>query len=100
MSGNTYWNMLGVSNATPDVLQTTKLLCMQDQQGACSHGNNSRETLQCKHRGSRQVCITNHLGVDDTFTSRSANCVADVAAAAAVADAAKMILLCIGMNAK
>jgi len=41
------------------------------------------------------------LLVDDTFTSRSANCVADVAAAAAAAAAAaKIILQYIGMNAK
>ena len=40
MSVNTHWNILGVSNATPPhVMQTTKLLCMQDTQGARSHGN-------------------------------------------------------------
>ena len=66
--------------AIPHVMQTATLLHVQDRQGACSHGNSSRETLQCKHRGGREVCITSELLVDDTFTSRSGDCAAVAAA--------------------
>ena len=76
-------------------MQTATLLYVQDRQGACSHGNSSRETLQCEHIGGREVCITSELLGDDTFTSRSADC-----AAAAAAAAVKMALQCIGINAK
>ncbi len=61
MTGSMHWNMaygvLGVSSATQHVMRMTKLVCMQDRQGACSHGNISRETLRCKHRGGREVCM-------------------------------------------
>ncbi len=81
-------NMLGVSNATACIMQTTTLLHMQDRQGVSSHGNSSRETLQCKQRGGRKVCIISQVPVDDTFTSKNADCAAAAAAAAAAVAAA------------
>ena len=96
--------MLGVSNATPDVMRATMLLYMQDRQGLCSHGNSPRETPQCKHKGGREVCITSELLVDDTFTSISVACAAVVAGAGAVGAAAaaavKMTLQYVVMDAK
>ena len=69
------------------------LLYVQDRKGACSHGNSSRETLQCEHIGGREVCITSELLVDDTFTSRSADCAAAAAAASLLLPLSLLLLL-------
>jgi len=50
-------NMLGVSNATPHVTRATTLSYMQDRQVLCGHGNSSRGTPQCKHRGGRELLL-------------------------------------------
>ncbi len=92
-------NMLGVSNATLHVMWATMLFYMQDRQALRSHGNSSKKTPQCKHRGGREVCII--LLVDDTFTSISVTCAAVVAViAAAAAAAVKMTLQYVCHNAR
>ncbi len=93
--------MLRVSNATLHVMWATMLFYMQDRQALRSHGNSSKKTPQCKHRGGREVCITSVLLVDDTFTSISVTCVAVVAViAAAAAAAVKMTLQYVCHNAR
>ena len=69
------------------------LLYVQDRKGACSHGNSSRETLQCEHIGGREVCLTSELLVDDTFTSRSAGYAAAAAAVALLLPLLPLLLL-------